>query len=452
MSNAMWKDVRKMTREEIEDELKALKQVRELSNKVNVDKLLKQELDLEPLQKLNLTMTANGALYHRVKGMLPELMEKIYNERVIFKKKMLAAEQEYEKTKNKELIKEIARCNNIQMARKIQLNSAYGAIGNQYFRYYKLANAEAITLSGQVSIQWIMNKVNSYLNKILKTGSEDYVIASDTDSLYINMGPLVENVFEGREKTTESIVSFLDKVCSMEFEKYIESSYQELADYVNAYEQKMFMKRECVAERGIWTAKKRYILSVWDSEGVRYKEPKLKIKGIEAIKSSTPAPCRKMLKDSFNIMMSGTEDDMISFIDKCRLEFRTLPPESISFPRSASDVQKYSSSSDIYIKGTPIHVRGALLFNHYIKQNKLTNKYSLIQNGEKIKFVYLKKPNTIHENVITFIQDFPKELNLDKYIDYELQFEKAFLEPLKIILDSIGWNVEKTSSLESFFF
>jgi DNA polymerase elongation subunit (family B) len=447
----MWKDVCKMTREEIEEELKALKQVRELSNKVNVDKLLKQELDLEPLQKLNLTMTANGALYHRVKGMLPELMEKIYNERVIFKKKMLAAEQEYEKTKNKELIKEIARCNNIQMARKIQLNSAYGAIGNQYFRYYKLANAEAITLSGQVSIQWIMNKVNSYLNKILKSGDVDYVIASDTDSLYINMGPLVENVFAGREKTTQGIVSFLDKVCQVEFEKYIESSYQELADYVNAYEQKMNMKRECVAERGIWTAKKRYILSVWDSEGVRYEEPKLKIKGIEAIKSSTPAPCRKMLKDSFNIMMSGSEDNMINFIDQCREKFKSLSPEEIAFPRSASDVQKYSSSSDVYIKGTPIHVRGALLFNHYIKKNKLNNKYSLIQNGEKIKFVYLKKPNTIHENVISFIQEFPKELNLDKYIDYELQFEKAFLEPLKIILDTIGWSVEKTTTLDSFF-
>jgi len=224
-----------------------------------------------------------------------------------------------------------------------------------------------------------------------------------------------------------------------------------LADYVNAYEQKMFMKRECIAERGIWTAKKRYILSVWDSEGVRYEEPKLKIKGIEAIKSSTPAPCRKMLKDSFKILMNGTEDDIINFIDNCRLEFRTLSPESISFPRSASDVTKYQSSSDIYIKGTPIHVRGALLFNHYIKSNKLTNKYSLIQNGEKIKFIYLKKPNIIHENVISFIQDFPKELNLDRYIDYDLQFEKAFLEPLKIILDSIGWNVEKTVSLESFF-
>jgi DNA polymerase elongation subunit (family B) len=417
---------------------------------VNVDKILNQNLNFE-LYK-DYAVCANGAMYRKdVRGFLPELMEKIYNERVIFKKKMLAAEQEYEKTKNKELVKEIARCNNIQMARKIQLNSAYGAIGNQYFRYYKLANAEAITLSGQVSIQWIMNKMNSYLNKVLKTDEVDYVIASDTDSLYINMGPLVESVFKGREKTTQSIVSFLDKVCQVELEKYIESCYQELASYVNAYDQKMIMKRECIAERGIWTAKKRYILSVWDSEGVRYEEPKLKIKGIEAIKSSTPSPCRKMLKDAFNIMMSGSEDDMINFIERCRGKFKNLSPEEISFPRSASDVQKYSSSSDVYIKGTPIHVRGALLFNHYIKQNKLTGKYSLIQNGEKIKFVYLKKPNIIHENVISFIQDFPRELNLDKYIDYELQFEKAFLEPLKIILDVVGWKIEKTANLDSFF-
>ena len=417
---------------------------------VNVDKILNQSLNFEMYK--DYAVCANGAMYRKdFRGFLPELMEKIYNERVIFKKKMLAAEQEYEKSPTADLIKEIARCNNIQMARKIQLNSAYGAIGNQYFRYYKLANAEAITFSGQVSIQWIMNKMNSYLNKILKTDNEDYVIASDTDSLYINMGPLVESVFKRREKTTQGIVSFLDKVCNLEFEKYIESSYQELANYVNAYDQKMFMKRECIAERGIWTAKKRYILSVWDSEGVRYEKSKLKIKGIEAIKSSTPAPCRKMLKESFNIMMSGTENDMIDFIGDCRNKFKGLTPEEVSFPRSASDVQKYKSSSCVYIKGTPIHVRGALLFNHYIKEKKLTGKYSLIQNGEKIKFIYLKKPNIIHENVISFIQEFPKELGLDIYIDYELQFEKAFLEPLKSILDVIGWKVEKTVNLDSFF-
>jgi DNA polymerase elongation subunit (family B) len=417
---------------------------------VNVDKILNQDLNFEMYK--DYAVCANGAMYRKdVRGFLPELMEKIYNERVIFKKKMLAAEQEYEKTKNKELVKEISRCNNIQMARKIQLNSAYGAIGNQYFRYYKLANAEAITLSGQVSIQWIMDKMNSYLNKVLKTDGEDYVIASDTDSLYINMGPLVESVFKGREKATQSIVSFLDKVCQVELEKYIESCYQELATYVNAYDQKMIMKRECIAERGIWTAKKRYILSVWDSEGVLYEEPKLKIKGIEAIKSSTPAPCRSMLKKSFNIMMSGSEDDIIEYIEECRTKFKNMKPEQIAFPRTASDVQKYSSSSSIYASKTPIHVRGALLFNYYVKQKKLTNKYSFIQNGEKIKYIFLKKPNIIHENVISFIQDFPKELDLDKYIDYELQFEKAFLEPLKSILDVVGWSVEKTANLDSFF-
>lgn len=417
---------------------------------VTVDKILNQELTFELYS--DYAVCPNGAMYRKdVRGFLPELMEKMYNDRVVYKEKMIAAKKEYQKKKTKELEKEIARCNNIQMAKKISLNSAYGAIGNQYFRYYKLANAEAITLSGQVAIRWIESKMNTYLNKLLKTEDIDYVIASDTDSIYLHMGPLVETVYKGREKTTEGIVSFLDKICKVELEKYIESCYQELAEYMNAYDQKMVMKRENIADRGIWTAKKRYILNVWDSEGVRYTEPKLKMMGIEAVKSSTPAPCRKMIKDCLKIMMNGTENEVIDFIETARKEFKKLSPEQISFPRSASDVQKYKSSSTIYSKGTPIHVRGALLFNHYIKEAKLTNKYSLIQNGEKVKFIYLKKPNTIHENIISFIQEFPKELNLDKYIDYELQFEKAFLEPLKIILDSIGWNIEKTTSLENFF-
>jgi len=417
---------------------------------VTVDKILNQEIDFEPYKEY--AVCANGAMYRKdVRGFLPELMEKIYKDRTIYKKKMIEAKQQYEKKKTKELEKEIARCNNIQMARKIQLNSAYGAIGNQYFRYFKLANAEAITLSGQVSIRWVEDKINKYLNKVLKTQDVDYVIASDTDSIYLNMGPLVETIYKGREKTTESVVSFLDKVAKVELEKHIEGCYQELADYVNAYDQKMQMKRENIADRGIWTAKKRYILNVWDSEGVRYDQPKLKMMGIEAVKSSTPAPCRQMIKDGLKLMMSGTEEQVIEFIDKCRCEFKKLPPEQIAFPRTASDVRKYYSSSNIYAPKTPIHIRGALLFNHYIKNKNLTNKYSLIGNGEKVKFIFLKKPNIIQENVISFIQDFPKELGLDKYIDYELQFEKSFIDPLKSILDAIGWNVEKTVNLELFF-
>ena len=417
---------------------------------VTVDKILNEELTFE-LYK-DSAVCANGAMYRKdVRGFLPELMEKIYKDRTIYKKKMLIAKQDYEKTPTKALEKEIARCNNIQMARKIQLNSAYGAIGNQYFRYYKLVNAEAITLSGQVSIRWIENKMNGFLNKILQTEKVDYVIASDTDSIYLNMGPLVDKFLSHKSDDKTKVVQLLDKICEDKLEPFIEQSYTELADYVSAYEQKMIMKRENISERGIWTAKKRYILNVWNSEGVQYSEPKLKMMGIEAVKSSTPAPCRQMIKDGLKLMMSGTEEEVIDFIDNCRKEFKALPPEQIAFPRSVSDVVKYRSYSDIYSKGTPIHCRGALLFNHYIKEKKLDNKYSLINNGEKIKFIYLKKPNIIQENVISFIQDFPHELGLDKYIDYELQFEKSFLDPLKSILDAIGWNVEKTVNLDLFF-
>ena len=415
-----------------------------------VDRILSEEINFE-LYKDN-AVCANGAMYRRDKrGFLPELMQKYYDERVIYKNRMIKAKKAYEKNPSKSLEKEIARCNNIQMAKKISLNSAYGAIGNQYFRYYKLENAEAITLSGQVSIRWIENRMNQKINHILKTKDVDYVIASDTDSIYLNLGPLVEVIYKEREKTTESVVGFLNKICEVEFEKYIESSYETLARYVNAYDQKMIMKRENIADRGIWTAKKRYILNVWDSEGVRYSEPKLKIMGIEAVKSSTPAPCRKAIKDALKVMMSGTEDEMIDFIDQFRKKFRSLPPEEISFPRTVSDVVKYKGRNAIYEKGTPIHARGSLLFNHHIKRLKLEGKYSLIGNGEKVKFCYLRSPNPIHENVMSFIQDFPREIGIEKYIDYDLQFEKSFLDPLKIILDVIQWNVEKTASLESFF-
>ena len=415
-----------------------------------VEKILNKEIDFSGYE--DYAVCANGSMYRKdIKGFLPELMDKIYSERKIFKKKMLKAKQEYEKKPSKDLEKEIARCNNIQMARKIQLNSAYGAIGNQYFRYYKLANAEAITLSGQVSIRWIENRMNAYLNRILKTEDKDYVIASDTDSIYLHLGPLVDRVFPEGTDDKGKVVEFLDKACQDQIEPFIDKSYKELAEYVNAYDQKMFMKRENIADRGIWTAKKRYILNVWNSEGVAYAEPKLKIMGIEAVKSSTPAPCRTMIKGALKLMMTGTEEDVIEFIDKSRNEFKQLPPEQISFPRSVSNVKKYECRTSIYTKGTPIHVRGALLFNHHVKDKKLTNKYSLINNGEKIKFCYLKEPNPLRENVISFIQEFPKELNLDKYIDYNLQFDKSFVEPVKTILDAIGWNVEKTVNLELFF-
>ena len=415
---------------------------------ISVDKILNGEIDIDS----DYCVAANGAQYRKdIQGFLPEMMQKIYDERTIYKKKMLIAKSEYEKTGDKELQADISAFNNIQMARKIQLNSAYGAIGNQYFRYFNIANAEAITLSGQLSIRWIENKMNSYINKILKTKEVDYVIASDTDSIYLNLGSLVETVFKGREKSDKSVLRFLEKVCDVEFEKYIQNSYEALATTVNAYDQKMFMKRENIANKGIWTAKKRYILNVWNSEGVQYSEPKLKMMGIEAVKSSTPAACRTAIKDALKVIMNGTESDVQEFVGNFRKKFETMPPEDIAFPRGCNGVGKFSNPATIYSKGTPIHVRGALLYNFHAKKTKITHKYPLIQEGEKVKFLYLRRPNKINENVISFFQTLPKEFGLDKYIDFDLQFQKSFLDPLQVIMDTINWKAEKIATLEDLF-
>ena len=416
----------------------------------NVERLLNQTDKIDP----QFATCANGAQYRKdIHGFLPEMMQKIYDERVQSKKLMLMAKQEYEKAPTKDLEKSISKFNNIQMARKIQLNSAYGAIGNQYFRYYNLRNAEAITLSGQVSIRWIENKVNGYLNKLLNSNEKDYVIASDTDSIYICLDDLVTKVYGDKEVSQEKVVDFLDKACKEKIEPFIDRSYTELAEYTNAYEQKMFMKRENIAARGIWTAKKRYILNVWDSEGVRYNQPKLKMMGIEAVKSSTPMPCRKAIKDALNIMMTGEQDELIKFIDGFKKEFYSLPPEDIAFPRSVNGLRKFKSDTDVYSKGCPLHVRGSLLYNFYVSKKKLENKYPLIQEGEKIKYIYMKvgRTNYTGENVLSFLNTFPRELGLEECIDHKISFKKSFLDPLQIITNVIGWDTEKKSSLEFLF-
>jgi DNA polymerase elongation subunit (family B) len=364
---------------------------------------------------------------------------------------MIQAKKEFEKTGNKKLQDDISAFNNIQMARKIQLNSAYGAIGNQYFRYFNLANAEAITLSGQVSIRWIENRMNDYLNNLLNTEKKDYVIASDTDSIYLNLGPLVDKFFGSKCGDKDAVVGILDKICQEKIEPYIDQSYSELATYVSAYDQKMKMKRETIANKGIWTAKKRYILNAYDIEGVRFTEPKIKMMGIEAVKSSTPAACRTAIKDAMKVIMNGTEQDTQDFIAKFREKFEKLNAEDVAFPRGCNGLSKFSNPATIYSKGTPIHVRGALLYNFYNKKNKLTHKYPLIQEGEKVKFLYLKTPNKIQENVVSFFQTLPKEFGLDKYIDYDLQFQKSFLDPLQVIMDTINWKAEKIANLDEFF-
>jgi DNA polymerase elongation subunit (family B) len=421
-----------------------------------VEGLVDKILDEKVRNDTEYSMTPNGAFFRKDKrGFLPEIMESMYNDRVKYKKLMLQAQQEYEDTKDEKLLKDISRYNNIQMAKKISLNSAYGAIGNNWFRYFDLLVATAITTSGQLSIRWIEKALNMYLNKIIGTEKEDYVIASDTDSVYISFDTLVHKSFKDTNPSTESIVNFLDKIATNKIEPFIDRSYQSLADTVGAYQQKMIMAREVIADKGIWTAKKRYILNVYDSEGVRYSEPKLKIMGIEAVKSSTPAPCREKIKEALKIIINGDEKMLNTFIQEFRKEFMTLPPEDIAFPRSCNGIEKFTGESSLFGKGAPMHVKGAILYNHMIRKNKLSGKYPYIQEGDKVKFVNLKQPNIYQSSSFSFITSFPKELDIKERIDYDVQFTKAFVEPIRFITEKINWLIDDSygtqGNLEEFF-
>jgi len=404
-------------------------------------------------------LATNGVRYSTKRvGVIPRIIEDLYAERVGIKKEMLHAQQEKEGVdkNNKQAIynieKKIAIAENRQMAIKILLNSLYGAHGSQYFRYFNMNTAEAITTTGQATIRWAEQAINGYLNKLLET-DHDYIIAIDTDSIYVDMAELVLRV------KPNNPVAFLDKVCAETLEKVLERAYNILYESLGGRSNKMVMAREAIADRGIWTAKKRYILNVHNNEGVQYKTPKLKIMGIEAVKSSTPAPCRQALRDIFKTIIAGSESDTQDEIATFKAHFKSLPAHEVAFPRgvsnitkwipkSASDLSQGLYGSELYMKGTPIHVRGTILYNNAIKQYK---NLAPINNGEKIKFLYIMKPNPIHENVISFQDYLPKELKLDEYVDYELQFEKAFVKPIKPVLDAIGWDVEASISLEDFF-
>ena len=398
-------------------------------------------------------LAANGQYFNIDKpGIIPFIIDEMYKERVGIKQDMINAQKEKEKVDKNDkqeiyrIERDIAIAENRQMSIKILLNSLYGALGNRYFRFFDQRVAEAITLTGQLTIRWAEYAINSYLNRMLSPESwKDYVIAIDTDSLYVCLDDLVKKF------DPNNTIDFLDNVCTDVLEPELEKSYAELYGMLGGIDNRMVMKREAIADRALWTAKKRYIMNVHDNEGVRYKQPKLKIMGIEAIKSSTPEPCRKALKEIFKVIMQKDESSVQEAIEQFKQHFKTLDPDQIAFPRGVTQVKKFQDRNTLYKKGTPIHVRGAILYNKLVGDMALNKKYELINNGEKIKFLYLRQPNSIHENVIAFPSYLPEEFGLRKYIDHELQFQKTFLDPIEPVLEAVGWSSKEVASLEDFF-
>jgi DNA polymerase elongation subunit (family B) len=422
--------------------------VTQRNSKVSVDAILSGEFQNDTEHSI----CANGSMYTKsFQGFLPKLMEKLYNERVVYKKLMLAAKAEYEKAPSEDLKKKITVYNNYQNVKKTVLNSAFGTLGCEYFRYYDLRNAEAITYTGQAIIRWLEKQLNAFLNKIAGTEDFDFAIAMDTDSIMINFEPIIQRIYGDKKVEMSQIINFMDKVCSTKVQDCIDKSFVEICNVLSAFDNKLQMKREKLCSSGLWVAKKNYIMNVWDNEGVRFAEPKIIISGISAIKSSTPAYCRTRIREGINLILNGNNEEIIDFIENCKKEFFSLPPEDVSFPKGVSNVDKYSAANNSFVKGAPIQSRASLIYNRHIKQNKLEMKYPLIKDGEKIKYCYLKMPNPINENVIGFIQRFPTELGLENFIDYNVQFEKTFITSLKAILDVIGWKTERVATLDFLF-
>tara|TARA_S200000501_G_scaffold67316_1_gene58738 strand:- start:17231 stop:19732 length:2502 start_codon:yes stop_codon:yes gene_type:complete len=414
-----------------------------------VDSVLERKHKLK-LKDANLSMAANGYLFRKDKqGFMAEITQKFFDDRQRYKKLMKEAEQEYEDTKNPKLKNDIAKYHNFQMARKIQLNSLFGAIGNKWFRFFDERIAEAITLSGQLIIRDTGKVVDEFMNKFMDTEGEVYSFYTDTDSCYVTLDAMVDKHLKG--KSRDEIINIIDRFTEDKLVPAINGRMADLGEYMNVFQPKIEFKREAISDSAIWVAKKRYAMNVWDNEGVRYKTPKLKVMGLEIVRSSTPAPIRESLREAVALCLNEGEKELQNFVEESWQSFKKMTPEEMAFPRGCNNIEKYSSRETVYTKGTPMHVRGALIYNHLVKTQKIENKYQVIQDGDKIKFLYLKEPNHVRENTVAFNGLMPKEFDLHRYIDYELMFEKAFLDPLNTIVDSLNWKTRPVATLEDLF-
>lgn len=420
--------------------------ITDLKLDVSLAKLLDKSADLQLAYDNNYAVAANGWCFSKEKqGLLPTQMQRYFDQRAKYKKQMIKAKKEVEAGDTSKS-KEVARLNNLQMAIKILLNSAYGSCGNPHFRYYDIRIAEGITYSGRFAIQWIANHLNGYLNNKLKTTDKDRVVLIDTDSVVLSLEELINT-----NQSVNAQIDQLDKLVDKTIQPLLDKWYGEMAEYTNAYQQKMHMKRENLVDTMISIGKKNYVMSVYDSEGVRFKTPELKVMGLQMVKTSTPAVIRKVLRDTLPILLYGEEGSIQDYVKNYRAEFNKLTVEQIAFPRSMSDLGKYDNKNTIYSKGTPIHVRGSLLYNYYLRQKKLTKDYHLIHDGDKIKFLYLKLPNPIHEDCIAFLDKLPVEFGLHSYVDYDTMFEKAFQKAVQNSITPLGWSAERISTLDDWF-
>ena len=406
----------------------------------------------------NFTVTGKGTVFRRDKqGFIPAIMALLFDMRKAYKKKMLAAQTILETTPEgtpeySQADFDAVEYNNKQMAIKILLNSGYGALANQYFRWYSNDLAESITMSGQLSTRWAERAINVYLNELVGSDGVDYVIACDTDSAYVDLNELVKKMCPG--KSRQECIDWLNDFCKHDLGKYIEAAFEELYDTVNAFEKTMEMKREVIASDAIWTGKKHYVMTMWNKEGTPYPNGKTKITGMEAVKSSTPTAVREMMLECIPLILDGDPVKVAQYLSDAEEKFRTLPFEQMGKPCRISGLEEYEDANTVYKRLPripPPYSRGALVYNSMVRRLGLESKYRLISAGDHIRWCMLRTPNPSFDDVIACPDELPPEFDLDDYVDYTDQFEKIFLKPMKDLARAGGMTLNNDIDFSDLF-
>ena len=403
------------------------------------------------LEKNKYSIAANGVIYDtQLKGFLPSILDKWFNERVEYKN----LRKQYEKEGNEAKAEYFDR---MQLVTKILLNSFYGVLGNPGFRFFDPDNATAITSTGQQLIKFTADIGNQYYRKELGK-DKDYCIYTDTDSTFFSSLPLIKHRYPDYDLTDEKWMPDKTIEISDEVQSFINRSYDIYGKkFHNVDKHRFDIKQENVAKAGLWIAKKRYAQWIINVEG--HTVSKLDVKGLDVVRSSFPPSFRKfmarVLEDILNdISKTDLDAKILDFKD----HMKTLPLLDVMFPVGVKNVRKYTRKSDEpftpRMKGTPVHVKSALNYNDYLRHQGISKKYQSIGNGEKIKWTYLKNNALGLDTMAMKGFEDPRQLEefIEKYINYEKVFDSAFANKLNDFYSAMDWgSIPKNNNLGKFF-
>lgn len=395
----------------------------------------------EYLKEKNSMISGTGLMTRTdIDGFITTLTKNVFDGRKKAKNEML------ELKKNKGDPNTIAALDMKQSSFKVLGNSLYGITSLPYFKYYYNDIAATITYSGQSYLKIMINHVNDMLNKFCGTNNVDYAFYGDTDSIYFTCDAIIEKFCKGKEK--HEIIKFLEKLVKNVIQVEMNKKLDNIAKKLNVHENKMFFKLEGISDSAIWLAKKRYVANILYNEGVWYDPPDMKVMGMEIVRSSTPKYIKEQLRKAVKICITGTEDELQDYVKSCKVDFMKRSVEEIAFPRGCNGLITYADEKTIYKPGTQAHIRAALLHNHMLKEKKLDGHVRPIEDGERIKFVWLKKPNPMKDDVIAYVGKLPHEFGLHQYISKDVMFEKGFISPIEGVLQAIGWSWERETKLD----